>query len=487
MTRPEVLLQPEHLRAAARRSFPFFCRGALRELLPTTRLLWNWHLDLIAARLQDVLEGRCRRLIINIPPRYGKSLIASVAFPAFILGHDPHAEVICASYAQSLSEKMARDTRRLMDSPFYRSCFRMTLASTRERLSELKTPQGGSRLATSVEGTLTGRGGNFIILDDPLKPSDAPSDTKRESVNAWFDSTVISRPNNKETDAIVLIMQRLHEDDLVGHLATQGHWEVLSLPAIAEESEEWTISNRLTTHTHRRAVGEPLHRERESLERIAETRASMTPYDFAAQYQQRPAPAGGGEIRAEWFRYYNPQNPPEFIRTIQSWDTAATDSDRSDYSVCITIGETKDKHFHLIDCYRGRLLYPDLKRKARQLAELHKVDIVLIEKSSSGEALAQELTQDGFHKTYPIKPKGSKYERIVARTALMEAGKVWLPNQAHWVPDLLHEAAMFPKGRHDDQIDALAQGLEWLVNSAGAAHWLWVMDEVERLRKERDG
>lgn len=483
MTPPD--LRPEHLRAAARRSFPIFCRGALKTLLPATRLQWNWHLDLIGARLQDVMEGRCRRLIINIPPRYGKSLIASVAFPAFVLGHNPHAEVICASYAQSLSEKMARDTRRLMNTPFYRSCFATELASTRERLSELKTAEGGSRLATSVEGTLTGRGGNFIIIDDALKPSDAPSDTKREHVNGWFDSTVTSRPNNKETDAIVVIMQRLHEDDLAGHLIAQGHWEVLSLPGIAEQPEEWTIDTRITTRTFRRAEGEALHPARESLETIAETRAGMTAYDFAAQYQQRPAPAGGGEIRAEWFRYYDPQDPPAFIRKVQCWDTAATDHARSDYSACITLGEARDRQYYVIDSYRGRLLYPELKRKVRELADLHGVENVVIEKCPTSEALIEELKREGFFKIYPVKPKGTKYERILARTALIEAGRVWLPDQAHWVAGLLHEAVMFPNGHHDDQIDALAYGLQWIADTSGPAYFLWAHAEADRIREER--
>ncbi|WP_240959469.1 phage terminase large subunit [Novosphingobium olei] len=280
-------------------------------------------------------------------------------------------------------------------------------------------------------------------------------------------------------------MQRLHENDLVGHLLERGNWEILSLPAIAEEDEEWVYDIGLGPCTWRRQTGEALHPARESLATLAEQRASMTSYDYAAQYQQRPAPAGGGEIRPEWFGTYSLQSPPPFIRKIQCWDTAATDGARSDYSVCVTLGEARDRQFYVVDLYRGRLLYPELKRKARELAELHSVDQVVIEKCAASEALIEELRREGYQRIHPVKPKGSKYERILARTALIEAGRVWLPQHAHWTADFLHEAAMFPHGKHDDQLDALAYGLQWLTEYSGAAHWLATMEEVERRRAEQ--
>jgi len=190
-------LTPAHVHALLRRDFGFYGRGAMNEMLGGSTLKWNWHLDLIANHLEDVIEGRRRRLIINIPPRYGKSLIASVALPSFIHGRDPRAEIVCVSYSQDLAEKMASDTRRLMNSSWYQSVFATRLISPRSRLSELRTFEGGTRLATSVGGMLTGRGGNIIIIDDPLKPSEAASETERLSVNRWFNSTVTTRPNDK--------------------------------------------------------------------------------------------------------------------------------------------------------------------------------------------------------------------------------------------------------------------------------------------------
>ncbi len=477
-----VGISGDHLHALARNDFSYFARGGMKVLLPATEILWNWHLDLICNRLEDVIEGRIRRLIINIPPRYGKSLITSVSLPAYILGRKPEAEVVCISYAQGLSEKMAHDTRRLMNSPYYHRLFGPRLTSPRAKLGELKTGQGGCRLATSVDGTLTGRGGDFILIDDPLKPGEAASDTCRQAVNDWYDSTVTSRLNNKETGAIVIIMQRLHEDDLVGHLTAQGDWEVLSLPAIAEENEVHVLRTPLGLRTHIRKAGEALHPQRESIAVIERERTRMGSYVFAAQYQQRPAPAGGGEIRPEWFRSYDAQRPPEFTQIVQSWDTASKDSERADYSVCTTWGQTRERQYYLLDVYRDRLQFPDLKRKLRQLAELHKASQVLIEDTASGIQLLQELRFEGLTSIHAIKPKGSKYERLIARTPLIEAGKVWIPDQAHWLDAFLHEVAMFPNGRHDDQIDSLSQALAWLHDTGGAAHWLWAMDEVDRLR-----
>ncbi|MDE2570627.1 MAG: hypothetical protein KGM93_17115 [Sphingomonadales bacterium] len=180
----ELILTREHALALSRQRFAFFARGGMRSLLPDTPILWNWHLDLIASRLEDAMEGRTRRLIINIPPRYGKSLMSSVMLPAFVLGRRPSAEVVCASYAFELAERMANDTRRLMNSMFYREVFGPRLVSPVARLSDLRTYQGGCRFATSVEGTMTGRGGNLIIIDDPLKPNQADSETQRLAVNS---------------------------------------------------------------------------------------------------------------------------------------------------------------------------------------------------------------------------------------------------------------------------------------------------------------
>jgi predicted phage terminase large subunit-like protein len=464
-----------HFRALLRQDLGFFARGAFKELLPTTPILWSWHLDLIATRLEDVLTGTRRRLIINIPPRYGKSLLASVAFPAFILGRDPTAEVVCVSYAQDLADKMAGDSRRLMNSGWYQNVFQTRLANARSRLAELRTPEGGSRLATSVEGMLTGRGGNIIIIDDPLKPAEAASETQRKAVNNWFDYTVTTRSNDKERGAIVIIMQRLNEDDLVGHLQEHGQWEVLALPAIAEIDERHEYRSLGRDRIKVRQEGEALHPERESLARIAEAREAMGSYAFAAQYQQRPAPAGGGIVRAEWFGRYEHDDKPAFLKIIQSWDTASKITEISSYSVCTTWGVTRDKRIFLLDVFRGRLEYPDLKRKVVELAVRFNPAQVLVEDTAAGIQLVQELKRDGLHQITRVKVEGGKEMRMRAQTPTIENGHVWLPKQAPWLSDYLHELTIFPNGRHADQVDSTSQALKSITLPTEAEGFLELM------------
>jgi hypothetical protein len=198
----------------------------------------NWHIEAMCHSLSKVVGGETRRLIISIPPRHLKSICASVALPAWVLGQDPTRRIICVSYAQDLSVKHANDCRTVMNSDWYRRAFPGTkLDSSKNTESEIMTTKRGLRLATSVGGTLTGRGGNFIIIDDPIKPADAMSEAARARVIEWFGSTLLSRLDDKENDAIVLVMQRLHEGDLAGELLKQGGWEHLRLPAIAELEE----------------------------------------------------------------------------------------------------------------------------------------------------------------------------------------------------------------------------------------------------------
>src|SRR5215469_13863872 len=216
--------------AQLRLDFAAFAQRCFRELNPLTGLAMNWHVEVIAAKLAAVFEGRTRRLIVNVPPRHLKSLLASVAFPAWCLGRQPSAQILCVSYAQDLADKLARDCRGIMASPWYRQLFPTRLAPHRQAVQEFITTRQGYRLATSTGGVLTGRGADIILIDDPLKPDEALSDVQRQACNEWYDHTLYSRLNDKQHGAIVIIMQRLHEDDLVGHVLGQEPWEILSFP-----------------------------------------------------------------------------------------------------------------------------------------------------------------------------------------------------------------------------------------------------------------
>ncbi len=210
------------MRTAIRKDFYSFLVRAFAELHGGRTFSPAWHAEILAAKLQGLREGHVKRLVVNVPPRHLKSLAASVALPAWLLGHDPTLAIVNVTYAQDLSEKFARDCRALMASDWYQALFPTKLASSREPLAELATTEGGFRLATSVGGVLTGRGADVILIDDPLKPIDAMSQSRRAAANDWFDSTLYSRLNDKEKCAIVIVMQRLHEDDLAGHVLGQG-------------------------------------------------------------------------------------------------------------------------------------------------------------------------------------------------------------------------------------------------------------------------
>ncbi len=439
--------------ALLRKDFALFAARCFHELNPQAELAMNWHLEVIAAKLTAVRQGKIRRLIINLPPRHLKSLLASIAFPAWCLGHDPSAQILCVSYAQDLADKLARDCRSIMMSPWYRQIFPTRLAAHRQAVQEFITTRQGYRLATSTGGVLTGRGADIILIDDPLKPEEALSKALRQACNEWFVHTLYSRLNDKRHGAIVIIMQRLHEDDLVGHVLAQEQWEVLSFPAIAEADEVHRIETIWGPRCFRRRQGEALHPDREPLETLEHIRRTIGEYNFAGQYQQSPAPLGGGLVKAEWFKRYRENELPErFDRIVQSWDTANKATELSDFSVCTTWG-VNGKHLFLLGLFRRRLEYPALKRAVREQQSLFNASVVLIEDKASGTQLIQDLIADGCHGVTRYQPTGDKTMRLHAQTAVIENGFVHIPETAPWLAEYLHELTVFPNGKHDDQAE----------------------------------
>lgn len=449
-------------RAFSRRDLYTFMHRAFLELNPQVPFLPNWHLELIAAKLEACLRGEIVRLIINVPPRSLKSHAAAVAFPAFMLGHNPSAQIICASYGQDLANKHALDCRNLMATPWYQRLFPNTrLSPHKQSVQEFVTTRNGFRLAASVGGVLTGRGADIIIIDDPLKPDEALSEAQRNAANEWFDHTLYSRLNDKRTGCIVIVMQRLHEDDLVGHVLEQENWEHVRLPAIAEEEEVHLIESPIGTRTVRRHIGEPLHPEREPLEVLEHIRQTIGEYNFAGQYQQQPAPLGGGMVKENWFRFYVPGEEPRFDMVLQSWDTANKCTELSDFSVCTTWGR-KGKRFYLLHVLRQRLAYPDLKRAVQSQAQYFRPSNILIEDKASGTQLIQDLIRDGVsHVTRYDPGTMDKIMRMHSVSSTIENGFVHLPTEADGLAAYLHELTTFPNGKHDDQVDSTSQALHW--------------------------
>ncbi len=456
-----MILDPAEYRALLRLDFHAFVERCFYQL-HQVEFQPNWHIEILCARMAACRTAPRQRLIVNVPPRSLKSLVASVALPAWLLGHDPGLQVVCVSYAQDFAAKLALDCRSVMTSDWYRVVFpRTRVSAAKQAVSDFMTTANGSRMATSVGGVLTGRGADLIVIDDPLKPDEAVSDTQRGHVNAWYDNTLVSRLNDKTKGSILLVMQRLHEDDLAGHVQDQEPWDRLCFPAIAEEHETHTAVTSFGVRTFTRAIGEALHPAREPLEILQALRRTMGEYNFAGQYQQAPSPLGGGMVRDSWFPAYALSDLPEtFDRVVQSWDTANKSTELSDYSVCTTWG-VRDKRHYLLHVLRKRLDFPSLKRAVVEQARLYDPETILIEDKASGTQLIQDLVHDGVRNIQHFMPEGDKIMRLHSQTATIENGFVLLPKEAPWLAEYRHEMTTFPNGRHDDQVDSTSQFLSW--------------------------
>lgn len=448
------------LRAATRNDFYAFSRRAFQVVSPGAPLLANWHLQALAYELEQCRLGNTKRLIINMPPRHCKSIFGSVALPAFILGHDPKQTVLCASYSQALAGKFSRDCRAVMEQPWYREAFPTRLSSEKNTEGEFLTTERGFRLATSVTGTLTGRGANFVIVDDPLNAAEANSANARNRVNDWFDKALLSRLDDQKTGVVIVIMQRLHIDDLTGHLLeTAGRWRHVSFPAIAEEGRGYRTGHEMAHFRKTGAILHPDHLPESELERIA---AELGSTAFSAQYQQQPVPADSDHFKWDWIQFFKAQpDRPEGARVIQSWDTASSPGSTGDYSVCTTWLAVR-KHNYLLDVKRGRWAYPELKQLLIAHAKAWSPQSILIENSSNGRSLIQDLRDWGPSGITSVTAKDNKESRFYAVTSLIEAGEVFMPEDAPWLADVRQELLTFPGGKHDDIVDSISQYLNWI-------------------------
>ncbi len=436
-----------------------FIANSFATINPGTKFLNNWHIDLIAYKLQQAYEGKIKRLIINMPPRSLKSLCVSVAWPAWLLAQDPSSRIMVASYSQILSIKHSLDCRKLLQAPWYKNSYAQTiLAKDQNQKSKFMTKEGGFRFATSVMGTATGEGGNFLIVDDPHSSLQAASPQKRSNAIEWFEQTFISRIDDKKKGVIVIVMQRLHEDDLTGYLLKKPtfNWELLRIPAIAPAKTIINIGGREII----RQEGDLLHQNRDGEAEIKQVRLELGEYAFFAQYQQTPITKQGNLIKAKWLKHYS-ENPPNIKRYIQSWDMASKPGEDNDYSVCTTWGETQ-AGFYLLEVLRIKLGYPDLKKLVLQSFNTWGAHLVLIEDKSSGIAMIQDLKKETTMPIVAIKPIKSKYDRLVAVSAMFEAEKIYLPKYATWLGEYENEILNFPNARHDDQVDSTSQFLNYM-------------------------
>jgi predicted phage terminase large subunit-like protein len=407
------------------------------------------HLELILSKLEAVERGELKRLMICLPPRHSKSFTTSSNFPAWFLGRHPQHHVIFATYGQELSDDFGRRVRNFIADSVHQAIFpNCRLSADSAAAHRFNTTVGGAYFAVGTGGSITGRGANLLLIDDPIKDrEEANSEPVRKSLHDWFASVAYTRlmPGG----AIILIQTRWHEDDLAGWLLREHaseNWDVLSLPAIAEHDESF------------RKEGEALWPERFPLETLSRIREAIGGAAWASLYQQRPAAAEGAIFKRTWWRSY--RQAPKFSHIVQSWDTAFKKGAENCFSVCTTWGSAENGHY-LLSVWRGRVEFPELRRVLIAQAEEWKPNAILVEDRASGQSLLQELKSATALPVIAVKVDSDKLSRAQAVTAFVEAGKVYLPEEAPWLSDYIDELASFPTGLYDDAVDSTTQALNY--------------------------
>jgi predicted phage terminase large subunit-like protein len=390
-----------------------------------------------------------------------KSMTASIAWPAWMLGNNPSLRFITVSYGAELAEKQGRDTLKILEDPMVRRAF-PHLRFTRRSATDFETTMGGGRLSTSLGGTLTGRGADYIIIDDPTKSKDAASQAIRESDKAWLLNTVMTRLNNPAEGGIALVMQRLHEGDLVGVLQEMGGWDELILSAIAQQDEAVPIGGG---RFYQRRAGHALHPQRLPLAVLEQIKHEMGSINFNGQYLQDPLPAQGNLVMAEWLKTYGNDFDHRTAHgsIVMSVDCASKDGVNNDWSVAI-IAHLFRKEIRILEVFRRKLNFPDLQRHVIRLCQEWKVATLLIEDQASGTQLLQTLRSEsppGVPWPITIRPMGEKISRMSGVSSIIEAGRLLLPDAAPWLAGFKSELLAFPSSKHDDQVDALSQLLFW--------------------------
>jgi len=463
-----------------------FVAGAWKYIDPNP-YKYGWHLEAIAEHLQAVTRGEIKRLVINVPPRTSKSSMVSVCFPAWTWAQSnkgplsgPHVQFLFASYAQSLSIRDSIKTRRLIESPFYQRYWGDYFQITSDQNTKVRfdNDKGGYRLSTSVDGALTGEGGSIIICDDPHNANEVESDLVRQGTLEWWDQSMSTRLNDPKTGAYIVIMQRLHESDLTGHVLSKdtGNWVHLCLP-MRYEPDRHCMTNWYSDQ--RTEEGELLVPTRFGDGEVDELETRLGPFAAAGQLQQRPKPKGGGIIKREWWLLWDEKISsgeglqkdvfPPFEYIIGSLDTAYTTKQENDYSALTIWGVWTDRQENqrlmLIYAWQDRLEFPQLTKKVVDLCNRFKIDKLLIESKAAGISVAQELRHSFAREDWGIQlvdpGRGDKVARTYAIQHLFAEGMIYAPDK-EWAEKLIEQAESFPKAAHDDLVDSMTQALSHL-------------------------
>lgn len=462
-------------RELCRRSFADFVNLAWKHIIPD-RLQWNWHLDAIADHLQAVARGEITRLLINIPPGTSKSTLTGIMFPAWLWGPggQPHHRFIGAAHEQGLAVRDNRLTRELVTSPWYQRLWPIEMAKDQDEKLYFENEYRGFRQACAV-ASMTGRRGHTVVWDDPLNPEKANSELHRETALRVFRETLPTRLNDPATSAIIIVMQRLHENDPSGYILSNDlGYEHLCIPMEFEPDRRRATSIGWTDP--RTKEGELLDPARFPPDVLDGYRREMGAYGYAGQMQQRPSPRGGGLFKDEWWQYY--EQPPD-IEWRGIWaDTAQKAKEHNDYSVFQCWGQSSTGKAVMLDQIRGKWEAPELLTRARAFWAKHKavegmgaLRSFKVEDKVSGTGLIQTLKREGIP-VIGIQRKAGEDKTVRAMDVIpsIEAGQVLLPGEASWLSDFLAETSAFPNGAHDDQIDPMADAVADIVLRRGAGY-----------------
>jgi predicted phage terminase large subunit-like protein len=465
-------------------SFRHFLKGCFQIVSPLAVYEHNWHIDAMSEYITACVNKDITRLIINIPPRSLKSITCSIALPAWVLGRDPREQIIVSSYARSLSNKLSQDTRNVMQSKWYQEIFPNTIiAKDQNEKSKFMTTLRGHRMAVSVGSAVTGEGGNILIIDDPTNPMQALSDAERTRANEWFSGTFYPRLNDKRPKGgvIILIMQRLHQNDLTGYLIEQEGFEHLCLPAVNDKKKTISIGK----FEKEWQVDELLNPTLLSNDALTELKRQLGVYNFAGQYLQKPSPPGGGIFKKEWWKLWSGDKPPKCHFLIQVYDTAFGEKETNDYTARTSWGIFTDDNdvdnIILLERFKQRVPYHELLAEAKKSFHEFKPNLVLIEAKASGQSLIQDFKrlklpvrdlQRGKHNG------GDKIARAHNVSAVLQREIVWVPTvkigyddndepilrPKRWAQEVIDECAMFPNVTHDDIVDTVIDAMQFLHN-----------------------
>ena len=463
-----IVLSPAARRKLAleitRRSLGRFHTEAFKMMHGGETMAPGLHIDAMVHVLEQLALGTITRLIITLPPRHGKSELVSGSFPAWLVGHDLGAKVSVVSYGLELSEPLIDKARMIIKHPSYVRLFPGTvLTRGKDRREHFQVSGGGGVRAASKGGAMTGHGGHFMVVDDYHKAGESLSPAEREKAIEVFRNTFFNRFDNLTDSRIVIVQQRIHEDDLPGWALRTGNWHHLNLPAYAEQDEDIPLPRGQVWH---RRKGDVLAPALASAAYLEEQRLMMGTRHFNAQFQQNPITAEGGLIDWNWFGQFDEPPPRSFFhKVVQSWDPAITERITSDYSVGMTWGY-RDSKWHLLDLIRAQMAFTKLTERVLAWHRQWRADALIIEGASIGHSLYDFVKQARLPGIIRCPtPRMSKMDRLAACTVQLQTGMFLLPASAEWLPALRHEVLAFPDGRNDDQIDTITQFCEFVFGS----------------------